>query len=586
MSIKPMPTKRSVIDIGRKCNINCHFCLSGNTLILMDGWSWKRIDELKEGDTVIGFDNSKKIVTSRVKKTMIRYSDLYRIYFDGGFVDCTEDHLWLNNIGKWFSLNNRIKIGSFRSKIRHISNPAIYVEDEDYMKGYICGIFDTDGSHNRLHKKEENYTYQWASIRVRDKEIIDFSKKALEKMNINVEKTVSNNYYKGEKYYLNRLEFRDKNRYDMLVKLLEECNLNHNSMNDNYHKGYIAACFDADGSKPNDSLRIGKYEHDKYGLIKNKIKYSFSKLNYKIKSEPKSIRLLGGSKEIIRFFSECNPKVKRKKELLKYNISSKKIIDVKYVGYDKVYNIETETGNYFANGLASHNCYYHHMGDLRQQTFLSKEKIINLIDQAKARGNNYLDWTGGEPTILPFLPELIEYALKKHRMKSCVISNATVGENTLQKIIDAGVDQFLLSIHGSEKSHNELTGLKDARKRQIRFINQLKENNISYRVNCVLSKHVQNSWDETINYILEIKPSIVNFINMNPHGQWAQDLDGVRKVITDLKIIEHKLNESIELFESEGIGVNVRYYPMCRIKEEYRRTIANDLHVTFDPYEW
>jgi hypothetical protein len=71
----------------------------------------------------------------------------------------------------------------------------------------------------------------------------------------------------------------------------------------------------------------------------------------------------------------------------------------------------------------------------------------------------------------------------------------------------------------------------------------------------------------------------VNFINMNPHHEWRDESLAVQDVIADLRVVEPNLNAAIEYLESEGIGVNVRYYPMCRIAEKYRRTVCNDKHV-------
>ena len=231
-------------------------------------------------------------------------------------------------------------------------------------------------------------------------------------------------------------------------------------------------------------------------------------------------------------------------------------------------------------------CYYHHLGDLTKQTFKSSNELINDIDNAYNRENDYLDFTGGEPTIYPEICELVEYALKKYNMKSCIITNALIGENALNKLFNSGVDDFLLSIHGNENQHDQLTGLNGARKKQKRFVDQLTLNGKEFRINCVLSKYSQESFDEIINYILKINPCIVNFINMNPHGDWSRDIKGTKEVVADLRIVENLLNNGIEILESNGIGVNVRYYPMCRIAEKYRRCICNDLHVTFDPYEW
>lgn len=226
-------------------------------------------------------------------------------------------------------------------------------------------------------------------------------------------------------------------------------------------------------------------------------------------------------------------------------------------------------------------CYYKH-GDMK--SIRSFEAVKKDIDNAIARGNNYIDVSGGEPTIYPQITDLIKYALDKN-IKTCIITNALTPLNKLDEIINAGIDEFLVSIHGMEKTHNFLVGVENAREKQISFLNHIKDK-VSLRFNCVINQYNQNEIYDIAQWMIQWKPKIVNFINMNPHGEWGAKLDETKKVIADLHIVEPLLNKAIELLESNNIGVNVRYYPMCRIEEKYRRCISNDLHVTFDPYEW
>lgn len=72
-----------------------------------------------------------------------------------------------------------------------------------------------------------------------------------------------------------------------------------------------------------------------------------------------SIRLKGGIREKIKFFSLTNPKIVRKFNILNRQIKgSTKIVSIENLHKkQKMYDIMTESENYFANGLLSHNCY-------------------------------------------------------------------------------------------------------------------------------------------------------------------------------------------------------------------------------------
>lgn len=231
-------------------------------------------------------------------------------------------------------------------------------------------------------------------------------------------------------------------------------------------------------------------------------------------------------------------------------------------------------------------CYYHHHGDLTKQGFKPKHHIFQEIEEGIARGNNRTELTGGEPTMHPNIDEII-YCLKSRDIKACIITNGIVSEAKLNGIIDAGIDEFLVSVHGMEETHDQITQCKGARKTQMKSLTTISNANLPdrFRFNCVLNAYNQNEIIGMAEFMASWKPTTVNFINMNPHHGWEKD-DATKNVIANLKEVEPILDHVIDILEAEGIGVNVRYYPMCRISEEHRRCICNDLHVMFDPKEW
>lgn len=232
-------------------------------------------------------------------------------------------------------------------------------------------------------------------------------------------------------------------------------------------------------------------------------------------------------------------------------------------------------------------CYYKHFGDLRKQGWEEKYKILTEIDKGVARGNNRCEITGGEPTLYPHIEEVIQY-MKARNLKVCIITNGLVSQQKVHSIVHAGVDEFMFSLHGDEERHNYLTQCDEAYCTLMKTIELVDGLNLpdKYRFNCVMNKYNQEHLLEIASIINRFCPTIVNFINMNPHHTWSSDDNSTKEVIADLRIIERQLNEAINFLECEGIGVNVRYYPMCRIEERYRRTICNDLAVMFDDKEW
>jgi MoaA/NifB/PqqE/SkfB family radical SAM enzyme len=216
------------------------------------------------------------------------------------------------------------------------------------------------------------------------------------------------------------------------------------------------------------------------------------------------------------------------------------------------------------------------------------EKVKASIMAAKDRGNDTIDLVGpGEPSIVPHIADVIRFA-KSIGMRVCMITHGIIGAKKLEDIMDAGLDDFLISMHGMNDTHNELLGgIKGARAAQEKTIAAIRARGKTYRVNFVMNAYNFKEIGDFAQYLtgLDPKPRIVNFINFNPHGEWAGNIAS-KEFVADLREAEPLLNQAVDLLEAAGIGVNLRYYPMCRIAERHRKNVCNDLQVMLDPYEW
>ena len=229
-------------------------------------------------------------------------------------------------------------------------------------------------------------------------------------------------------------------------------------------------------------------------------------------------------------------------------------------------------------------CYHGHMGDLRKQSFRPLQELKQEVMEAQMRGNEWVDFTGGEPTIYPDMVALLQYA-KGLGLKTCIISNIIS-----DKIWDciSFVDDILISVHGVETMHDWVCQHEGARMAQVKTLRELKARGIHFRFNTVINAHNEKALFALVEEFngYGLMPYIWNFINFNPHYEWGADKAGTQAIIADLDSVMDELAAVIPTLELMGIGVNLRYYPMCKVSEGYRHCVCNDLHVTFDPYEW
>jgi len=434
------------------CNFKCQHCLTKETKILKENYEWTPINKIKKGDKVFGFTKGNLFLPTNVKQNSIRKDKVYEIITDKGKIKATSNHRFLNSYGKWISIdkilfdkNNNLKIGSSRCNIKYLSYPEKFIENENYMLGYINGIMKGDGSIGESIQKEK-WVCRWASLRLNDIEAIERYSKYLKHFNIdnNISFCKYTHFSNGKKIKMNRVEFRDEKRINQLKKLIKMKN------NKDFLYGYLAGFFDAEGSYSGGTIRISQKDEI---LLKDLIK-KFKKIGFNFVFEKGNradlIRLIGKFDTKLRFFTKCKPAITRKYSKLKgiNKLQKAKIIDIKYKGIKEVYNFETDLGTYWANGLASHNCYYR----FSNQRMKTLNEMKAEVDRMVSLGANHVQITGAEPTIHKDIIELITYIKSKKVLCSVITNGYLISIPSVAEKYKGLVDYFLMSIHGINKT--------------------------------------------------------------------------------------------------------------------------------------
>lgn len=228
------------------------------------------------------------------------------------------------------------------------------------------------------------------------------------------------------------------------------------------------------------------------------------------------------------------------------------------------------------------HCYHRFEGN---KSFRDKESIMRDILKAKNEGNTYIDFSGGEPTLHDDIVDLVEY-VNSLGMKCCIITNGLYEYGGVWDDLVDIVDGWLISTHGIEADHNKITGFDKSRAQQEKLIKFLENNKKTYRFNCCILSHNQYNIVEFAQWAASKEGlRIVNFINFNPHGVWSNHPEA-KSQMADMDVVEEQLNKAAVILEEAGKGMNIRYFPMCRVAPENRKHVCNDLQVMHDPYEW
>lgn len=228
-------------------------------------------------------------------------------------------------------------------------------------------------------------------------------------------------------------------------------------------------------------------------------------------------------------------------------------------------------------------CYYVYQTDYN--TWVDHKTLLATLDSFAAKGNTLVDVSGGEPTIYPQMVDLVKHC-HSLGMKMCIITNGLCGEKRYSELIEAGVDLWRFSMHGLAETHDDIMHVKGARERQLKLVSMAQGAYPFFHANMVLCRETQDDLVEFAKYLTKFeKLTQFNIINFLPHYEWSTP-EKASLMIAELRQVEPNLNEMFDILEDSGKGVNIRYYPMCRIREDLRRTVCNDLQVMFDPWEW
>jgi molybdenum cofactor biosynthesis enzyme MoaA len=234
---------------------------------------------------------------------------------------------------------------------------------------------------------------------------------------------------------------------------------------------------------------------------------------------------------------------------------------------------------YFIDRIEDHNH--------PQHAFMSLEKAKRITTTLRNfYGNRSIDIQGGEPTIYKDIFALVRHCREIGLIPTLITNGLVLNRpGVLEQYRDAGLRDFLVSLHGIEDVHDEVVGVKGAYGKIIGSIERMRELNIPFRFNCTMSKPVVPIIPEVAEKAVLYGALAVNFIAFNP---FSDQNAGHRRADTVARYSEIKtqLTRAIDLLEAAGIEVNVRYLPLCMAEKRHRKNFYNFQMLSYDVHEW
>ncbi len=365
------------INPTRGCLHRCVYCLSPDTLILMADGHQKPLREVKVGDRIIGTrleGRYRRFTETEVLAKWGTRKPAYRVTLnDGTELTASGDHRFLTERGwkhvapaapgerqrPYLTANNRLMGFGLGSPTAEYSGPS---SSRSYRKGYLTGMIRGDGMliDRTYQRKSTGALYRVTHFRLAlaDHEALERSRQFLAASGIRTSYKPYTHATETRRA-ISALHTSTRANYTAIQNLIDWPRW----PDEEWHRGYLAGFFDAEGSYSGSALRFSNSDQE---LLSAGLR-SLRELGFDAVQEPanakgvSSLRVKGGRASHRRFFHLTAPSITRKFTLTGRAVKTSTDLSVTYVqelgARQQMMDITTGTGNFIANGVVSHNCF-------------------------------------------------------------------------------------------------------------------------------------------------------------------------------------------------------------------------------------
>jgi len=224
-----------------------------------------------------------------------------------------------------------------------------------------------------------------------------------------------------------------------------------------------------------------------------------------------------------------------------------------------------------ADYRCNNNCLFCVVDRSQPHTSLSPSEVGKELDNSRRQGAESVAFTGGEPTINPNILSFIKSAKTLGYKEIMLITNGRLLSNfdVAEKLVLAGANKFMFSIHGLNTVHDSLTKVKGSLGQAIegfKNIKSLKQEIITDTVaNSLNYKHLP----DIIEYLIKLGSSVCQIDFIIPTGNAWQN----REMIPSFDRCIPYIHKTLDLAITGGYDkkITIMGVPYCHMKgyEQY-----------------
>lgn len=326
--------------------------LAPETQIWMGDYSFKRIDEIKLGDVVIGWSRSAEggvqddtLCRSRVIGIRGFETDVVDAVFESGrVVRCSPKHNWLLHPQNGVHENGRYAgyapLEVNRTYVRVLDVSAQPLVTAAYEHGYVHGLIDGGGSWDTRIQHTSSTAVMERLHAILTKFKISYT--LLPKYRVQTASGTA--WLEAPSEPDAKLHFWTQ---------MPDLTPNYQD-SDDFWQGWLGGVYDASGSGRCICQNPGRQPQ-----TTARLKAALERFGFKCREQAADACIHGGRLEMARFAALTRPTVTAQLDeaiLVDRFQQEDRVVALWSAGRSKVYCIQTTTGNFVADGYASHNC--------------------------------------------------------------------------------------------------------------------------------------------------------------------------------------------------------------------------------------
>jgi DNA repair photolyase len=363
---------RWTVNPYRGCTHACTYCSSPDTQVLLADGRSRRIADLNIGDEIYGTRREglyRRFVRTQVLDHWSSIKPAYGVTLEDGTELVTSgDHRLLTRRG-WKHV-----IGGERGRFQrpHLTvgakllGPGGFVDgpvlDEDYRRGYLCGVIRGDGhlgSYFYARPGPSSGTVHRFRLALCDREALDRTAEYLVCFGVATSEFVFA-AAAGSHRAMHAIRTQTRGNVERIGDVVAWPIMPSLS----WLKGFLAGIFDAEGSCSGHILRISNCDPEILAWIQaalGRLRFDYAVESTLGRNGLTQIRLRGGLPERMRFFLGTDPAITRKRTIDGAAVKADgrlRVTSIRPLGMTmRLYDITTGTGDFIANGVVSHNCF-------------------------------------------------------------------------------------------------------------------------------------------------------------------------------------------------------------------------------------